>query len=68
MGFNFFWGGDVALFRVQPLGGSLPHMTIAYCGPKDPTKIVFVWRIAPYLGEKWGLADLHFGLLFLKFC
>ena len=50
-----------------PWGAPFPQLTLAHFGARVPDKNVFCsGRIAPHLGEIWGLAGLHFGPLFLE--
>ena len=50
-----------------PWGAFVPHLTLGDFGTRDPDKNGFCsGRIAPHLGEIWGLAGVHFGPLFLE--
>jgi len=54
-------------FELPPWGAFVRHLTLADFGPRNSDKNGFCsGGIAPYLGEIWCLAGVHFGPLFLK--
>jgi len=69
--FSRKWGlkilGAWHFLEFAPLGAPFPHVTLGDFGLRDPDKNTFCsGAIAPYLGEIWILAGLHFGPLFLE--
>jgi len=59
MGFKILGVGHFVEFT--PLGAFVPHLTLGDFGTRDPDKNGFCsGRIAPHLGEIWGLAGVHF--------
>jgi len=60
LGWGTFWSSP-------PWGAFVRHLTLADFGPRDPDKNGFCsGGIAPYLGDIWSLAGVHFGPLFLE--
>ena len=65
MGFKILGVGHFVEFT--PLGGLCPHLTLGDFGTRDPDKNGFCsGKIAPHLGEIWGLVGVHFGPLFVE--
>ena len=65
-GVQTFWGRGT-FSSSPPWGAPFPDLSLGDFGPRDPDENGFCsGRIAPHLGEIWGLAGVHFGPLFLE--